>query len=122
VFNDGPAGGPDEDYASSVDEMAEYLEDKLADGEISLEDWPEYVHVCKAKNVCLDAQDILQNLCEELGYEDCYDDLNGIDEFEKAVAKFNAANADVHSYEPDYKRVVRIPRPGVGGGGAVLGA
>ncbi len=37
-----------------------------------------------------------------------YDDLNGVEEFKSAIEKFNDANKDVVTYEPDYSTAILL--------------
>jgi hypothetical protein len=110
VYNEGPGGGPNDDYAASMDELVEYLENLLSDGDIDLADWPEYVFVCNVENCAISLREVLDNVAERM-FEDWEDQLNGEGELQKAIDKFNEANKDLHSYSPDYKRVVKVPKP-----------
>jgi hypothetical protein len=110
VYSEGPGGGPNEDYAASLDELCEYLEEKLVEGEIGLADWPEYVFVCNVENCTISLREVLDNVADRM-FEDWEEHLNGEKELQAAIDKFNEANKDLHSYSPDYKRVVKVPKP-----------
>jgi len=64
---------------------------------------PAYVWACKENHFAVaDVSDITDRI-EENGYEDFDgDDLKGLDDLKAAIEKFNEANKDVVSYEPDY--------------------
>lgn len=64
---------------------------------------PAYVWACKENRFAIaDVSDITDRI-EENGYEDFdADDLKGMDDLKAAIEKFNEANKDVVSYEPDY--------------------
>jgi len=64
---------------------------------------PAYVWACKENHFAVaDVSDITDRI-EENGYEDFdADDLKGLDDLKAAIEKFNEANKDVVSYEPDY--------------------
>lgn len=68
---------------------------------------PKYVWTCKKIHFAVaDVSDITERIADN-GYEDFdTDDLNGLDDLKAAIEKFNEANKDVVSYEPDYKRAV----------------
>lgn len=64
---------------------------------------PAYVWACKKNHFAVaDVSDITERIADD-GYEDFdADDLNGLEELKAAIEKFNEANKDVVSYEPDY--------------------
>jgi len=64
---------------------------------------PKYVWACKKNFFAVaDVSDITERIADN-GYEDFDpDDLNGLDDLKAAIEKFNEANKDVVSYEPDY--------------------
>lgn len=76
-----------------------------------LEDWecrddatkPAYVWACKKVHfAAANISDITERIADN-AYEDfSTDDLHGLDDLEAAIARFNEANKDVVSYEPDY--------------------
>jgi hypothetical protein len=75
-------------------------------------DLPEFVYIAETENIPkLDADDILERLCEDL-YEDAYEDLNGVDEFEEAIREFNKANERNTYWMESGKRAVRVPKGG----------
>jgi hypothetical protein len=58
---------------------------------------------CKKNHFAVaDVSDITERICDNAyeGFDP--DDLNGLDELKAAIEKFNDANKDVVSYEPDY--------------------
>ena len=112
VCNEGQGGGPQDDgYAQSLDEMVEHLEEQLANGDLIPEDWPEWVFVCdEIKMRSVESSDIIEMLAGEM-YEDFQDELDGLDDLQKALDAFNKANEKMHSYGSDHKRVVRVPKP-----------
>ena len=64
---------------------------------------PEYVWACKKNHFAVaDVSDITERIGAN-AYDD-FDtcDLNGLDDLKAAIEKFNEANKDVVSYEPDY--------------------
>lgn len=64
---------------------------------------PAYVWACKKDHFAVvDVSDITERIADD-GYDDFdVDDLNGLDDLKAAIEKFNEANRDVVSYEPDY--------------------
>lgn len=74
---------------------------------------PEWIYVArKVAPPTLDAEEILQNLLENMGDSDgdLYDQLDGVKEFDAACKAFNEANKNVAWYEEDMKRMVRVPK------------
>lgn len=75
------------------------------------EDWPAFVYVCKEVPFPgLRLHRAVESLCEDL-FDDAYDHLVGLEKLWAAEKEFNAANAHLVSYEPDYTRAVKVPRP-----------
>lgn len=76
-------------------------------------DPPEFVFACTTDHYRLDAGDIIDNMMENVSVEDIdHHDLNGLPEFQAAVAAFNLANATSPEYwEQDSKRKVAVPKP-----------
>jgi hypothetical protein len=104
---DGVRGGWGDGFFSSLDELIESLEDDDDDDGAEL---PEYVWCCKeAKRARISLSSVLENLAEDM-YEDAADNFQGVDELQAAVDKFNELNKSVISWEPNYKRMVRVPQ------------
>ena len=109
VCNEGAGGGPNDGYASSMEELIEHLEEKIADGDLDHEDWPQWVFVCESKNLPeVDIHNILDVIGDEM-FEDWDEHLVGVEKLEAALKEFNTANKGLMSYIIDYKRVVRVP-------------
>jgi hypothetical protein len=72
---------------------------------------PEYVWACKDIGVAkLYAEDIVQNIIENMWEDaDCYD-LNGMAELDAACEAFNKANESISVWEPDYSTAILVPR------------
>lgn len=70
---------------------------------------PEYVWACSKNHFAVaDVSDITERIGDN-AYEDFdTDDLNGLDDLKAAIEKFNEANNDVVSYEPDYKIAILL--------------
>lgn len=92
-------------FAENVDALLENLEYEKEDEERTFE--VKYVWACNEVHFALlDVDYILQNI-EENGYEGFdVDMLHGTDELKSAIDKFNEANKNVCSYEPDYKKAI----------------
>ena len=83
--------------------------DRWADANGEDADLPEYVWACKSEQfVTVDFDGIMENI-EENGYED-FDSrtLNGLEELKAAIKQFEAANAGVLSYSPDFTKAILI--------------
>ena len=97
---DGPVVLNDSYYAT--------LEDLIDCNEI--EKLPEFVYIAENENIPkLDTEDILERFCEDL-YEDAYNNLNGVTEFEKAVNTFNKANEGNTFWIESMKKAARVPK------------
>jgi hypothetical protein len=103
VYCEGRRGSYGDGYFANVDELAEDLDD-----EEDQSDRPEFAFCCESTSVSIDADQILENATEEM-YDDAYDDLEGVEDFRKAVAAFNKANESVVSYYEDTKHKVAVP-------------
>lgn len=93
---DGPVYNPKIDYYAQ----------SLADG---LDMWPdlEYFWACTVSPVVnLVLGEILEEQTQEAPDGFDVDDLDGLEDLEVAVAKFNDLNKDVVKWEPDYGRVI----------------
>lgn len=91
-------------FSESVAEFRENWEDDHECDEL-----PEYVWACKQNHFAVaDVSDITERIADN-AYEDFEpDDLNGLDELKSAIEKFNEANKDIVSYEPDYNIAVLL--------------
>jgi hypothetical protein len=96
--------GYNEGYFRSLGELVDFLEDD------EREVWPEYIFICKEQPFPgADIDSIIENVTCEM-YEDAADNLNGLEELEKAINAFNEANKNMITYYPDYKRMVKVPK------------
>jgi hypothetical protein len=86
-------------YSESVEDFWENWEN---DADESAEK-PKYVWACQENHFAVaDVSDITERIADN-GYEDFDSEtLDGLDELKAAIEKFNEANKDVVSYEPDY--------------------
>jgi hypothetical protein len=87
-------------------DIGEFLDYAFDQDEINV---PEFVYCCYETMHRIDLGHVLENLCEE-GWEDMSDSLNtgGLD---KAIDEFHELNKDtLRSYQPDYKRKIRVPK------------
>lgn len=97
--------GPQDGYFRDMDELLDYFEVH----ETPAEDRPEWVFCSRAIPFPgADAGRICERITEDM-FEGASEQLEGVAELEAACRAFNAANAGLISYEPDYKRVVRVP-------------
>jgi hypothetical protein len=98
--------GYNEGYFPSIEEFEDWLED---DRDADEQDEIEYVWACQERP-CLNisSNEIVENGTQE-AYED-FDagDLEGVEEFEKAVEKFMELNRGYISYVPDYSKVILL--------------
>ena len=64
---------------------------------------PAYVWGCKrVQLVRADVSDITDRISDDADEDFDTSDMNGLEDLEMAIEKFNKANEDVVSYEPDY--------------------
>lgn len=71
---------------------------------------PEYVWACQDRGLPkIDLEDITCNLIDNMWEDACTDDLNGVDEFETAIAAFNKSNETISVWYPDYKIAILVP-------------
>lgn len=90
-------------FWTDMGELLDHLED-----EEDIER-PEFVFCCHEISHLIDLGHVLENLCEE-GYDEMADRLE-TKELEKAIEAFHELNKDaLRSYQPDYKRKVRVPK------------
>lgn len=111
VYADGYGHGSYGDgYFADVAEFIDHFESRYSVDESA--DWPEFVYCCTATPVAgLDLDSILASHCEDAfedAFEDARDSLTGVEELQIAVNTFNARNANVLSYSPDYSRKVAV--------------
>lgn len=105
VYLDGVRGSAmGEGYFRDVEELAGSLD--FLEGQR-----PAFAHCCVERGFSLDIESILEDATQEM-YEDCYDDLNGLDELQQAIDTFNQANESIKTWECDNKRKVAIPTAG----------
>lgn len=95
-------------YSQSLEDFYDYWECDHDDGD----EFPQYVWACKANHfVNADVSDITERMADE-AYEDWEPDtLDGLEELKAAIDKFNEANADVCSYQPDYTKAILLTPP-----------
>ena len=104
VYLDGVGNGSYGDgYFANAQELSEHLD--FHEG-----DRPLFAHTCTSRGLSIDLDSILENATEEM-YEDCRDDLDGVEELQAAVDAFNKANESVQTWDADYKRKVAITVP-----------
>jgi hypothetical protein len=89
------------------DKFYEEIEDAI-DGYLEGQE-PEYVWACKDVGIPqATTESLYENILENMWEDADVDDLNGVDELEKAVAAFNSANALIHVYQPDYTTAILV--------------
>lgn len=92
-------------WFESYDEAIEHFQDLVGDEESYI---PEFVLPAEKVRVPnIDAEDILENFCSDL-FEDAQDHLNGTEELEAAIKKFNEANNTVFQWEQIPKKKIRL--------------
>jgi hypothetical protein len=95
--------GPQDGYFESLDALVEWYEDNPEATP------PEFVHLTIRKEFSLDFSDCIEAALEE-SYEDARDGLVGEEEITAAVAEW-VKRQNIPTYEPDYKRAIRVPTP-----------
>lgn len=101
--------GYSDGYFPSVDDLRDYVEDE----ELEM---PEYVWTCDRSNFAhLSIESITERIADGgEAYEDFdVDDLFGLEELEKAIEVFNAANDSVVSWNPNQKRALLVNKSNV---------
>jgi len=109
--------GYNDGYYANVEELIEYIEDNTPEaGEMSEMDeeelaeiptLPEYLWTCDEERFATVSLDSIMDTIADDGYEDFdTDDLKGTAELGAALEAFNAANAHIVSYSPNYKKVL----------------
>lgn len=101
VYFEGGRGSFGNGYYADAQELAESLPvEKRPAFAFCCEQWPYQG---------IDLDNVLENLCEEM-FEEARDHLNGVEELEGAVVKFNEANQALTSWMEDRKRKVAVPQ------------
>lgn len=109
VYLDGH--GHNEGFFRDLQELAECLDDELADGDLEVADWPEYAWICNPRPIRIpDLADLIERICDD-GYEGLEDDLEGLDELGKALDVFAKVNAGLFDYLPSSTQAVAVPKP-----------
>jgi hypothetical protein len=90
-----------DDYYDSVEDAVDgYLEGQE----------PEYVWACKDIGVPkATSEGIVEHLLESMWDDADHNDLNGLEELDAAIEKFNEANKSVSVYTPDYSTAILVP-------------
>lgn len=102
-------GGPKDGYAESLQEMVEWWDDQIAEGDVEAEDYPEFVFACTEHPPRkIDSGDLIDMLADG-GYDDMADDIELPEGLDEMLKKFNELNAHLVSYDPDHKRKVKMP-------------
>lgn len=100
------AGGPRDGYAENLKAMAEWWQDRLDSGACDPSDYPSHVFCCVERPPRrIDPSDLLEMVAGE-GCDDMMDDVVVPD---LLVEWLNKINKCLSSYDPDYKRKVRMP-------------
>ena len=87
----------DQYYESVDDAIDQYLEGQE----------PEYVWACHTHGIpTIDLEDCTTNIIDNMWDDANYDDLNGVEELEAALAAFNKANESIQLWEPDYSTAI----------------
>lgn len=100
--------GNNEGFFRDLDELREWIEDECDDGAPEM---PEYVWTCDAINFAFVHLDQFTEYIESNSeaYDDFdVDDLQGLDDLQKALDAFNEANKSVVSYRPNRKRALLL--------------
>jgi len=95
-----------EGYAENIEEALDWLECMSEDGKI-----PEYVWTCNERPIChLNFDSIIESSTSEAyeGWET--ENLNGLEELEAAIEKFNELNKDDVCWLPNYKKALLIKK------------
>lgn len=93
-------------FFPSVDELIEYChENKI--------DIPEFAFCCEENQFFIDWERAIENAESQIGLDFCEDyepeyDRESVKAFAVACAAFNEANKHIKTYDPDFKRKVRI--------------
>lgn len=99
--------GDSEGFFPDLGEMRDWFDDNLFEIE---GDFPEYVYICDEIPFTskLDICDIIENIaCDS--YEDVEEHIDGTKELEQAIKDFEKRNESVVSFQPNYKKAVKVP-------------
>lgn len=100
--------GTNDGFFESLDELLDWHADEVDDHEDAAP-LPEFVFCCRTIPFRkVDVGDIKER-CVEDSFDGAEAQLQGLTELAAALEAFNAANVLLVSYEPDWKRVVRVP-------------
>lgn len=89
-------------YESVEDAIDQYLEGQE----------PEYVWACRNVGVPIASSDgIVESLVENMWEDADSSDLNGLDELDEAIGKFNEANKSIRVFHPDYTTAILLAHP-----------
>jgi len=89
------------EYFPSVEDLLDVLED---DGE----ETPEFAFICKPIQFhAPSAERIIEWACED-HYDEASERIKGEAPLSRALQEFERKNRHIVSYEPDYKRMVRL--------------
>lgn len=102
-----PRGTGQDGYWQDMESLCDWLMDNFSEEDAATE-WPEFVFCCKPSTFKISVEHIID--CElENHFEDAGDTLKGLPELSAAVDAFNKANSHIISFDPDYKRAVKVP-------------
>ena len=99
-----PCGlGYQDGFFADIQELIDYLIEEV-------QDWPTLAYVCSENpfKCKVDAHEIAEQCCEEL-FDGAIDSIDGLDELNVALKAFEKTNEGIKTWDPDYKRVVRLP-------------
>ena len=97
-------GTGNEGFSESIDSFLDWWSDETSDAP------PAYVWACKPTAFAkIDIGDLIETI-EEAGWPDFdgHYSLKGLADLDVALKKFNAANADIKSFEPDISKAVTL--------------
>lgn len=96
-------------FYESMEEFLDYVDEYDPDDE-SFNAVPEFVYAChEIPFPSFEASDLVEPYCAQ--YEEpleAYDRVEGLELMQKALNWFTKKNAHNITYEPDYKRIVRV--------------
>ena len=99
--------GYQDGFFPSLSDFDDWLEDIEEEGLAPI----KYVWACKPIHFVHASLDNVVDSVIDQAYEDFdTDDLSGLDELKAAIQKFNEANKDCVSYEPDYSKVILLEK------------
>lgn len=103
--------GSQDGYFPSIEDYVDYIYDEGWGDPESDEspEWPEFVYCCTTEVKSIDADYVIEHLCEE-GYEEMSEHLAGLDELRAAIDAFNSLNREsLACYHIDYKKKIAVP-------------